>query len=130
MTSSFLAATSGSCGRFLVLMSISPKPLHGLRAPSLDASEQTCRACHIDIDAEVFFIGYACSPAEELTEAVTICDKVELLVIEVRIHVVDGSEQWNKGGHLSHIKCILVDEYGSSIGRDAMRSGEPDSGRT
>src|ERR1700710_163694 len=128
MTGSFLAATSCSCGRFLVLMSISPKPLDGLCAPSLDASEQTCRACHIDIDAEVFFIGYACSPAKELTEAVAICDKVELLLIGVRIHVVDGSKQRNKGRHLSHIKCILVDEDGPSIGRDATRSGEPDSG--
>jgi len=92
MTGSFLAATSDPCGRFLVLMSIFPKALRDFRVLSLDASEQACRACYIDIDPKVFFIGYARGPAEEFAEIVAVRDEVELLVVEARIHIVDGSE--------------------------------------
>jgi hypothetical protein len=57
-------------------MSISPKAFHRLRVLSLNASEQTCRARYIDIDPEIFFVGYARGPAEELAEVVTIRDEV------------------------------------------------------
>ena len=92
MTGSFLAATSGPCSRFLVLMSISPEALHDFRVLSLYTSEQTRRACYIDIDPKVFFIGYARGPAEEFAQIVAVCDEVELPVVEARMHIVDGSE--------------------------------------
>lgn len=56
MTSSSLAAASDSRGRFLVLMTIPHKALHGVRILCLKACEQARRARYIDIDTKVFLI--------------------------------------------------------------------------
>jgi hypothetical protein len=78
-------------------MSIPHKALHGIRALGFKACEQARPARYIDIDTEIFLFRRATGPAEKLAKVVAVCDDVELLVVETRIHIINGCEYGDEG---------------------------------
>ncbi len=117
-----LASFRGSGGLILVRLTKAPKLLDILDIVVLSACEDARLSNALHVDPEVLFVGASTRPAEELSKAIAISDKVMISDSFCLVHGLQSGEERVEWGTLgAHPRRVLVDVGHAAILRDPRR---------